>query len=285
MYHDPDGRHRIYELLGLVWPGMAETLALAERYGWNWHDIDTPFVSWEDDRAVSHVGLLCMPVLADGETRAFGGIHAVCTHPRYRGQGRSRRLMEAALEEADRRFATTFLTTGQPGLYERYGFRAIRESRVVLPAPPILPATPARELSDSPADVATLRRLLQDRVPVSRRLYARDSGWLVGINALLHGRDLRMLRLAEDLDAIFACSVKGRRLHLFDVFSLELPSLEEIRRRIAEPHDEVVLHVGWDRLAPSATPEPITEEDDFLMVRGAWPLSEGPFLLPLLNRC
>lgn len=58
-----------------------------------------------------------------GERRA-GAIGLVCVDPRHRGQGHATRVLERAVQHADRLgLVDLVLWTSHPGLYERHGFR------------------------------------------------------------------------------------------------------------------------------------------------------------------
>ncbi len=286
MYADPDTRAAVYALYDRVFTGLSARLRTAERLGFYWQDVTTPFLEWDGARATAHVGLLQLPVIAAGRPALFAAIHAVCTDPDYRGRGAFRRMMERALAHADRRHDTIFSTTGQPELYTRFGFRSVAEQQTVLDQPSRAPGPAARPLTDAPADLAALRRLMHDRAPVSRRLYGRDSGWCTAINHII-GRDgTSGLHFAEDLDVIIAADVDGSTLRLQDVFAADLPPLDALLGRLPLAFDRVVFEVGADRLAPDAPLQPCArDEHDVLMVRGAWPLDDAPAMMPILSRC
>ena len=143
MYPSPSMLAPILDLYSTTWPRLPDRIATSNALGWVWQDASVPFVAWADGpdgtrRALSHVGLLPVPLRIAGQDTLWAALHAVCTRPSHRGQGLSRPLMQAALDHIDRSplpFAGTFLTTDQPALYTRYGFRVVPEHRFRLAAP------------------------------------------------------------------------------------------------------------------------------------------------------
>jgi hypothetical protein len=209
----------------------------------------------------------------------------VATDADHRGRGHARALLDAAVAWAAPRYDFLVLTTEIPRMYEPFGFRVVPEHRFVAPWRRGAPrGTPFRPLDrDDPRDVARLRRLLDARDPVSRRLGIRSER-----PVFLFDEALRPLHVAEDLDAVASYGVKDGVLDLWDVLASRLPALEDVLARVREPFAEVVLHVTPDRLAPGAPFVPRTpwteEEVDLLMVRGELPV-EGPFAWPRTGRC
>jgi GNAT superfamily N-acetyltransferase len=173
-YRDnPDLLRQIFELLDLAFPELS--LSAQERaarpLGCHWEEISTPFVYWDGERPVSHVGVLEIPMVLEGREVRAGGVHAVCTHPDFRGRGLYKTLMSDVMRWCEGRYQTLVLTTSQPLLYEPFGFRVMPECRFR----GVLPAAPAgqgmRKLDFGRArDVALLRRVLPDRAPVSLSL-------------------------------------------------------------------------------------------------------------------
>ena len=287
MYPRPDERHALFDLYDSTWPGLAVRIREAERLGWPWHDVTMPFVAWDGEVAVAHVGVICLPVILDGHNTALAGIHAVCTRPSHRGRGLCRQLMQQALAHIDAHYETTFLTTGHGTLYEPFGFRRVPECRACVPAPTRRQGQPVRALTDSPEDLHTLRRLLVSAAPTSSRLGMRESGWALIINEVLGTGGLKRLFYAESLDAMVAIQQKhkDRRLVLLDLAAPALPTLDALLACIPGDWNEVELAFPADRLAPDAKPLAYDNDDDRLLIRGPWPLKAPATTLPPLRRC
>src|SRR5262249_28540546 len=122
-------------------------------------------------RPVSHVGVLEIPMMLEGREVRAGGIHAVCTHPDFRGRGLYKALMSEVMRWCHNRYQTLVLTTSQPFLYEPFGFRVMPECRFVRLLTGTPPGRGLRTLDFGRAqDIALLRRVLPEREPVSLSL-------------------------------------------------------------------------------------------------------------------
>jgi GNAT superfamily N-acetyltransferase len=274
---DPTLLSRVFELYEHAWPGMTARAEGARGWGMRW-EVSTPFVACEGTRVVSHVGVLEINLVVAGRPMVVGGIHAVVTHPEHRHRGHSRALMEEALAWCDARYGTLLLT-GEPVLYDRYGFRSVPEHRF---------AGNRRgsgggglRLLDrkSAADGELLLRLLDARAPVSRRLgIVRDRA------IFLFDTALWPLHYAESLDAVVAYSVKDGTMRLFDVVAERTPALGDVLALVREPFERVEVYFAPDD-ATGLVPEPHPLGlDDYLMIRGPWPV-DGPAMLPVPARC
>jgi predicted N-acetyltransferase YhbS len=279
--HQPRLYEQVFELLDTGFPGISQHVSKAARLGLDWRRVSTPFVVFEGATAAAHAGLLELPMVLDGREQLVAGVHAVCTRPEHRGQGHFRRVMEAALDHAAARYRSVLLI-GEPGLYERFGFRWVREHVFRAPASPAKSAGRFRPLEiDSSDDVTLLDRLLAGRTAVSRLAgVVREKG-VFQFNSLS-----RLPAYSQELDAAVSMQLDNRTLKLFDVVAAAIPSLVDITARIPEPIDQVLIHFSPDRLRAEATPEPcVFEGDSYLMVKGPFPPEGRPFMLPPTARC
>jgi predicted N-acetyltransferase YhbS len=267
---DPDLRAQVYALFDVVWPGMARAIEIASRVTTPWHELSTPFVALDGGRVVAHVGLLECPMVIDGERTVVDGIHAVCTHPEFRGRGLASRLLGEALAHA--RHATALLTAERHALYERHGFRVVRESRFTLPAPRAR-AAPMRRLTLD--DAPLVERLYRGRAPVSRVLATADPGWLPITDELLSQKDFVRFHYAEDLDALAAFELHDRTLYLLDATA----PVEAILARVPADFDRAVTAFPVDGAEVSPAPA-----GDWLMARGPLAVEGRAIGLPALAR-
>ena len=272
-YRDPVRRQALYRLFDQTWPGMTHKLAVAEGHGWPWDPVTTPFARFAGGRALSHVGVLALDVLLDGGRTRIAGVHGVCTDRNHRRQGHYRAVMEQALAWIDARFAIAKLNTGQPHLYEPFGFRVIPQHRFRLAehGPGGGSATPVR-------DASWLHEVLPTRDPPSHWFCALDPGWLFGIDEVLWSGDLGNLWWTGE--AVVAWRIEGDVLHVHDLVAPTLPTLDRVLSTSPWPFRSVELWMSPDRLAPDAEPVPFPD-DEILMVRGPWPLEERPHCVPL----
>jgi ribosomal protein S18 acetylase RimI-like enzyme len=280
-------------LFGRVWPTLPGAVDRAAALGFPWAAVSRPFVRREPGRAVAHVGLIEVPLVIEGRDRRAGSIHAVCTDPEARGRGFATALMREAPAACDTRYETVLLTTSIPALYERLGFRSVREHAFAGSLPARRRAGPEpRPLTTAADDVALLRRLLDARVPVSRRLGATEDGTIFVVGLLLTWGDLSRVRYLPALDAVAVYEVLERTLVLYHVLGANIPSLDALAGAIGAEADRVVVLFAPDQLDTALEPQAWdatraasigAAEFVELMVRGPLPVG-GPFMLPTLSR-
>ena len=85
------------------------------------------FVACKCDAIVSHVALVHMEILFEGKPTKVAGIASVFTLPAHRKNGLARLVLQEALAIADRSSETCVLFSWLPRLYERFGFRILRQ--------------------------------------------------------------------------------------------------------------------------------------------------------------
>lgn len=272
----------VRDLLDLGWPGLAKLIERAQSLGSDWHALSRPFVRWDGDLAIAHAGVISVPTFLGGSQVTVGGIHAVITRPEYRMQGHSRSVMEEALAWCDERFETVVLFANEPDLYRRYGFSYVAQHAFEISRIEPRGSRSLRPLTDSADDLALIRRLAEERAPVSKVYGPVGSPDLLIINTLLRRDGLAQLHYAEDLDCIAAFEVQGGRVMMYDLIAAVVPPVTTILERIGK------------RVRPSLffTPDSvddvrrhgIQDPPDWFMVRGRWPV-DGPCSVPPFSRC
>ncbi len=267
-YVDPARRAALLGLLDHGFPGIAAGIERAAAEGFDWGAVTEPFVEWEGEAAVAHVGVLEHRLRLAGEDVVVAGVHAVVTREDRRRRGLARRTLSAALDWADRRSALAKLGTDLPEVYARHGFRRILLHRFELDHE----GGEDRGRPLRPDERGWFLELCARRVPVSERFDSLDPGWLIGLDLALGGRSLDALVVLDALGAVVEWSVRDRVLHLHALIS-DAPVPLDAVLRLAPPHDGVALHLCPDRLAPTARPVPMPEAGVW-MLRGAWPLGE-----------
>ena len=243
---DPKLLDGVIDLLDVVFTGR-EALAQAARLGLRIEDESTPFVIHEDGRVVSHVGVLSLPLVVDGQQVAAAGIHGVCTHPDCRGNGLYRRVMAEAMAWCHERFETVLLFTDHPALYEPFGFRVIPEHGFVVRDVGDLKqrGTSALRRLDwaRDEDIALLKRIARERIPVSQVLGVAPAPGLFAFNAT----HLPMWYSSE-FDTLLAMQTEGGIVRICDVAAGEMPRWEELIRLIPANAERVELCFSPDLL-------------------------------------
>src|SRR5262245_17824637 len=106
---DPPLKEKVFDVLEMCFPGITQAERESLGLGGPWERASTPFVYWQGDRAITHVGLLEIPLVVMGQTVRVGGIHAVGTRPAYRRRGYYRQVMTEVLQYCSRRYNTLIL--------------------------------------------------------------------------------------------------------------------------------------------------------------------------------
>lgn len=261
----------VRDLLELGFPTIRARIDLAEQAGVRWAEHTTPFVAWEGDLPVAHVGVLRLPMVLDGEVYTVAGVHAVVTHPGWRGRGLARELLTRALAWAEGWAPLAKLHTDLPEVYRGVGFVhrptwRFLSQRQGYPTQTV-PLFPARDAGH----LALWSRLLAQREPPSRRCATTDPGWLCTTVAALTGLlDREVLYLPEH-DAIVVGDEHGPTRLVAEVIAPRLPPAEAVLGAVAPQGQPVAWTFPPDRFEPDATPSPAPPEQGCCMVRGPWP--------------
>jgi GNAT superfamily N-acetyltransferase len=251
----------------------------AARLGASWEAVSTPFLYVEDGQAVSHVGIIPLPLVLLGQAVTVGTIHAVATHPNFRRQGYYRHLMDEVLHYAANRYETLILTTEHPEYFTPFGFRVIDEHFFTVRCD-VTDGTEGFRLLDThdANDLALLHRLLEVRAPVSqvvspfkeKAIFCFNEGW-------------RPLHYSPDLDVLACLEREGTHLTLFDLVGPTIPSLDTVLARIPDRLQQIDICFSPDRLGVSPEPTPYIFDHDgpsYLMARGPFAAEGHAFTLP-----
>ena len=275
--YSPDWWAKVYALFETSFPGLPAGVERAGAVGVPWPSVTTPFVGFDGDEAVSHVGVLMQPMRLNGEDRLVAGIHAVCTRPSHRGRGLARRLLAEACAFADLHTPLSELSTDDPPIYTGHGFRVTQTYRFVASPAARVPVTarPLRPASLN-ADLQLLRASLRRRAPASSRWGTREPGWLVLTDAALSRRlDTVFVHLPEH-DAVIAWEAAGDDQHILDVIAAKLPPRELVLSALPPARGRVLWSFCPDLFDAEATPEAVPAANGAFMTRGPWP-KLGPF--------
>jgi GNAT superfamily N-acetyltransferase len=273
---------RLFNLLEVVFPGISDVAERSRKLGASWETASVPFIRFHDHIAITHVGVVEIPMQLMGQDVVVGGIHGVCTHPKYRRRGYYREVMEEVLDYCNHRYNTLVLTTEQPELYKPFGFRFVGEHMFTAKCDSKGGTNGWRLLNITDNnDIQLLHTLLETRAPVSRIL-----GIVKEKAVFCFNEGGNPLYYAEDLDAIAVMEIEDTKLKLFDLLATQICSLEAIVKRISQPIQEVEIYFTPDRLNAEVQAFPhILNGDYFLMVRGIFPVEGEKFMLPRSTRC
>jgi hypothetical protein len=284
-------KRQVFHLLETCFPGIIQAEHDSLPLGPPWEKTSTPFVHFHGELAITHVGVIELPLVVLGQTIRVGGIHAVGTRPEFRRHGYYRLVMTEVLQYCASYYDTLVLTTGQPALYKPFGFQVLPEYIFIASCSSLGGTAGFRPLqAHVSADLQLLARLLETRQPVSQILGVVREKAVFSFNA----RKLP-LYYAADLDVVVAYTLAGTQLTLFDIVGPHIPPLGAILQRLPHRIDQVVTYFSPDRLETDChavlhtlmdPPEALGGAGpDMLMVRGPFAAAERPCMLPRSARC
>lgn len=284
------------ELLGTVWPFVPRGIERAAKWGGHWFDVSTPYLEFDGELPIAHVGRIDCRFAFDGEVRRVAALHGICVRESHRGAGHARRAIERALHDVDAASCErVILWSEKVDFYRRFGFEPEPESVFRLPAAAVKTANESvatRALAlDRRTDLDLLQSALERRQPVSAQLSAADPGWhfyidlALWLEATAAPSESLLIALPED-QAVLVGEVEDGVLRLYDVVAETPPPLPRILAAKASHSDQPIQTLEtWftpDRFDADFQPHPHRSED-ILMVRGQ-PLLNGPAALSPMTR-
>lgn len=284
VYADPRLRESLFGLWDTVWGFLRAKEAIAGRLGYPWAEVTTPFAVVERGRVIAHAGLLEVPVVVAGEAVTLGGVHAVCVLRDRRGEGLGRRVLTAALGEADRRgYPAVVLASEKEALYARFGFRARALRTYVARGADGRGGARALDLRNG-EDAAAWVTAMRSRGALSRRFAVLDRGLLNAFDAVNRDGSHAPLWIDEALGVVYYARQEEGRVVIDDVFAAEPFDGEALLAGLALAGEEVVFGCDPESLGlVTRTREVVyAPKDDRLQMRGriagddegaiAWPV-------------
>ncbi|MEH2044910.1 GNAT family N-acetyltransferase [Nostoc sp.] len=279
---DPSLSDQLFDLMEVTFPGLSSLAECARKLGASWETASTPFIRFHDDIAITHVGVLEIPMQIMGQKLTVGGIHGVATRAEFRRRGYYREVMEEVLGYCDRLYETLVLTTPQPEFYLPFGFRVVEEHifKVKCNFTGSTDSFRTLDFTDT-KDYTLLHRLLETRAPVSNIVGVVNEKPVFCVN-----EGSRPLYYAEDLDLIACMEIEDNRLHLFDLVTTQICPLKNIISKITQPIEEVVIYFSPELLdVKDVQAFTHTFDETVLMVRGKFAAESEKFMLPRSARC
>jgi hypothetical protein len=269
-------------LLEESFPGIKANILRCEKLGFAWKS--KAFLKKEKGEVISHVGFLEYPILINGQFHKVGALHAICTKESHRGQGLASSLIQEALHWSKNHYNFVILFTEIPKFYEKLSFQYIQEYRFRLPCKRSKGSKSLTPLI-SPKDNSLFLKCFQNQVPLSNRVWVKDSGDIASFNTLFATYPAYWsLYYSSSINGLISCELKDKTLHLFDIISSNVPSLDLILDHLPTDIEEVYFYFSPDRLTNAATAEAYLYDKGYFLVHGNWPYHK-PFMIAPLARC
>ncbi|RDI45692.1 GNAT family N-acetyltransferase [Falsibacillus pallidus] len=206
-----------------------------------WTSKYEPFSFHVDGKIVANVSVNHLEWMVNGESFKTIQIGTVMTHPDYRGEGLSRKLMEKVLEEYDSNVDWMYLFANNSVLdfYPKFGFKAVTESLFHIPFKGIDSNKAVKKLSLQ--DESFVYQFVSERNTVSSQFGTRGTAELFMFYYLNgFGSDVYFIE-EENVMAVY--QIHEDELHLFDLVSKAPVSYKRIFKIVATPDvNEIILH-------------------------------------------
>lgn len=241
-----------------------------------WHPGYEVFAIEQDGEIVSTAGRERMHLVVDGQAHDGYQLGAVATHSDRRGQGLSRRVLDAVLEDVADRPVMLFANPRVLDFYPRFGFARLMQKRFAADIE-IAPATPAPALDiDKAKDRAWLESLCRRARAPGRSFSAHDYYTTLLWHLLYKPTPVFQL----DDDTAVVASTADDRLILHDVIAAHPFDLNAaLPRLISAPVRKIEFGFGPEDWWPSASPSLEDDAGTHLFVRDL-PLPARAFRFP-----
>lgn len=240
-----------------------------ERGGWNDRYICYSYV--DEEQIIANASISKMNIVIHQKEYNALQIGTVMTHPDYRNQGLSGKLMNHILAKYEHQYDFIYLFANDSVLdfYPRFGFKRMQESSFSLKTSLLRTSqTSSVRILDTnnPDDFLIIERIAGNRGPVSSTLGVTSAEGLLLFYFLVVFND--SIYYIEEDDVIVLFKKEDHQLHLFDIISTSRIDLYSIVNSILSPEISVI-HFHFTPDDPKDLIEAVftTQNDDTLFVR------------------
>ncbi|MGG1662072.1 GNAT family N-acetyltransferase [Brevibacillus sp. NRS-1366] len=260
---------------------------------WNnkscWNDNYICYSYVDGDQIIANASITKMVVTSYGKEYKVIQVGTVMTHPDYRQQGLSAKLMNHIINKYEKDYDYIYLFANNTVLdfYPKFGFEKVQESSFSLKVADlkkqVVQKSTLRKLDvDDESDFELMKEFAVERIPVSSRLGVKDSEGLLMFFLILVFRDA--IYYIEEEEAIVLFEQEDNQLHVFDIVSKKPIDLEIVVNHLVSDATEVVhFYFMPDSDNENIQSALITETDDTLFVRPVLKEEVKHLLMPLTS--
>ncbi|QOY34998.1 GNAT family N-acetyltransferase [Anaerobacillus isosaccharinicus] len=246
-----------------------------------WNDRYVCYSFLDGGKIVANVSVSKMEMMIKGELKQAIQIGTVMTHPDYRKQGLSGRLMTNVIEEYELGYDLFFLFSDEDvsPFYQKFGFTQITETQFSVAVQSSRQIYQPRQL-----DLQKDKQMILDyygNTQPSYRFDIQKGEHVLGFYGV-HGFGNHFYYL-DALDTVVLYQTKENTLHLYGVFTDQDILFKDLMDYFAtEKITEVVFHFtpNFKDLLPEA--QPLLTTDDIFHVRTAGVSFPNQFKFPLI---
>lgn len=203
-----------------------------------WNNTYVCYSYINQSEVVANVSVSKLDIIIDGKEMNALQVGTVMTRLDYRGNGLSKSLMEIVLKEYEPKcdFIYLFANKNVLDFYPKFGFKKMKQCHFSIDITNKNGHEEVRKLDiTKEEDIRIIRRISQDRIPVSKKLSVKN-GESILLWYCLYVYNENLYYLKED-DVIVIYNIEAEVLHLYDIVSKNKIELNNILRKIS--NDEV----------------------------------------------
>lgn len=194
-----------------------------------WNNTYCPYAFEVDGEIVANVSVNVGTMLVEGTTYQAIQIGTVMTHPAFRGQGLSRKLMEKVLEDtASAAILYLFANESVLNFYPKFGFSTRRQATFSLATKDLnLQPTEIKKVDISDEAARKLfYETIKHRMPVSLKMSMLQNESIVMFHALTQYKDA--LYYVPKFSAFVIATEQAGRFQLIDVIAKQYVDLQAL---------------------------------------------------------
>ncbi|WP_342424470.1 GNAT family N-acetyltransferase [Paenibacillus sp. FSL E2-0178] len=208
-----------------------------------WGERYIPYSYAEGNRVIANVSVNLLELIIKGVKFRAVQLGTVMTHPDYRGQGLSARLMNKVLEDYGQQCEFMYLFANDTVLdfYPKFGFHPVEEQLFSMNCPPGSAGSAGiRKLDLSISrDLSLVSTFAAQRQPVSERLGVSGTDGLLMFYCLnVFSGNLYYL---EDEEVIAICRQESGRLEIYDLISTKPIAVREIAMKLTDSVTKTIV--------------------------------------------
>lgn len=258
-----------------------------EKGYWNDDYICYSFVNKE--QIIANAAINKMTIVLNNQEYKAIQVGTVMTHPSYRNQGLSRKLLNYIIVkyEGEYDFIYLFANDSVLDFYPKFGFNKVLESSFTINTSSFKKQQAKSDLLrrlniNDQEDFQKIKDFAKKRVPVSSTLSVKNNGHLLMFYIIQVFHDA--IYYSEEDDVILLLKQDTTHLHIFDIISQKKIDLDKILNKIVSEHTEQVhFHFTPDYDCKKFHIEYITSNEDTLFIRPLLKKVPKHFLFPLTS--
>ncbi|MDT2831781.1 GNAT family N-acetyltransferase [Vagococcus carniphilus] len=250
-----------------------------------WQENYIPHAFIKDNEVIANASITKSELVINEQPYQVIQIGTVMTKKEYQGQGLSRKLMEAIIEDYQEKIDFIYLFANETVLefYPKFGFKRVDELSVSIDASQVKNRKTGIETCDFQKQREELENRVKRRLTNHLTTYDKEN---VSLSLFYFSTVFsECLYYISELDVFLTFEVEEKELHLYDVLMTEDVSFQEILSYLPlEKIESIVCHFQLKEVEGiKKTEEMIPIDDDALFILGIEESTLGEVKLPLFS--